>query len=197
MNKKRCPCCGSSEIATIVWGLVESSDELVQGLDLGKYVLGGCCISSNDPKYHCNTCQTDFGRNFDIRFLDMCEVKLTISCFTSSDMIVRVSNKSGNLSITYQPQGTPGEKKHYTRDLDLLDWMTFIEAMRSCYVLEWKKRYDASDILDGLQWKLYIKFSDKKSFTSSGSNDYPPQWRKLLKSFQKLLIFQETQFIIL
>ena len=59
----RCPECGSNNIAEILWGLPAFTDELKKCLDEGKVVLGGCCISDDDPRYQCNECMSTFGRS--------------------------------------------------------------------------------------------------------------------------------------
>ena len=56
MNKKRkfCPNCGSSDIWTIVHGLISDIDE--KKLEKDKIKLGGCLISKNSPKWNCSDC---------------------------------------------------------------------------------------------------------------------------------------------
>jgi hypothetical protein len=48
--------CGGTDIAMILWGL--PSDELLQSKKVKekKIVLGGCCVTNNDPKLECNDC---------------------------------------------------------------------------------------------------------------------------------------------
>ena len=57
----KCPNCGSTNIAEILWGLPAFTEKLKERLDEGKVVLGGCCISDDDPKYECNECKHRFG----------------------------------------------------------------------------------------------------------------------------------------
>lgn len=59
----KCPNCGSTNIAEILWGLPASTDELKKRLGEGKVVLGGCCISDDDPRYQCIECMSAFGRS--------------------------------------------------------------------------------------------------------------------------------------
>jgi hypothetical protein len=53
---KECPSCGGTDIAVILYGL--PSDELLndEKVKQKKIVLGGCCITGNDPKLECNDC---------------------------------------------------------------------------------------------------------------------------------------------
>lgn len=63
---KKCPKCGSKNVARIMYGMLLFSDELMQKINSGKIILGGCCISNMDPKYHCNECGERFGYPKDI-----------------------------------------------------------------------------------------------------------------------------------
>ncbi len=54
-----CNKCGSNNIALICYGLPEFSDDLQKKIDKGEIVLGGCCISDNDPQWRCNICGND------------------------------------------------------------------------------------------------------------------------------------------
>lgn len=64
MTKRRprsrpvCPKCGSKEVVRIVYGL--PSPELMEEANRGKVALGGCCISGNDPQWHCNGCEHEW-----------------------------------------------------------------------------------------------------------------------------------------
>ena len=39
------------------------SSELFEAEERGEIILGGCCVSDNDPKYHCENCDIDFSRD--------------------------------------------------------------------------------------------------------------------------------------
>ena len=56
---RKCPQCGSSRIANILYGMPEFSPELDKSLKEGKIALGGCCISNDDPKWKCTECEVD------------------------------------------------------------------------------------------------------------------------------------------
>lgn len=53
---KICPSCGSARIASILYGYPGSDEKLRRDLDDGKIVLGGCCLTGNDPKWECVEC---------------------------------------------------------------------------------------------------------------------------------------------
>ena len=52
----KCPRCGGEDTAPIMYGMPTFDDELEQAIADHKIVLGGCCISDADPKYHCFQC---------------------------------------------------------------------------------------------------------------------------------------------
>lgn len=63
---RKCPVCKASTIATILFGLPAGSAKLFDDLDTGKIVLGGCCVTDDDPVWQCTSCHTPIyrkGRN--------------------------------------------------------------------------------------------------------------------------------------
>ena len=63
MTKKICPNCNGTNVAEIMYGLPtqEFMKELDKEKNKGKYRLGGCCISNDDPAFSCNDCGELFG----------------------------------------------------------------------------------------------------------------------------------------
>lgn len=59
-KKVVCPKCGSDKIRTIVYGLIRFKSEEDQNEFLKKHVPGGCCISKDNPSYHCDNCYNEF-----------------------------------------------------------------------------------------------------------------------------------------
>ena len=56
---RKCPQCGSSRIANILYGMPEFSPEFEKRIEDGKIALGGCCISNDDPVWKCVECEAD------------------------------------------------------------------------------------------------------------------------------------------
>jgi hypothetical protein len=54
----KCTECGSEKIARILYGLPAFSDSLRKRLDNNEIVLGGCCVTGNDPSWKCIDCGT-------------------------------------------------------------------------------------------------------------------------------------------
>lgn len=59
---RRCPVCKAATIATILFGLPGGSAKLFADLDAGKIVLGGCCVTDDDPVWQCTACHTEIYR---------------------------------------------------------------------------------------------------------------------------------------
>lgn len=59
---RKCPACGFSPVASIMYGMPASIDELEAELDSGRLVLGGCCVDFEDPAWHCTNCKLDIYR---------------------------------------------------------------------------------------------------------------------------------------
>ncbi len=52
-----CLGCGSPRVAEIIYGLPAFTPELEQALDAGRAILGGCCVTGDDPRWRCLDCQ--------------------------------------------------------------------------------------------------------------------------------------------
>lgn len=52
----KCPSCGHSPLASILYGYVGFDGGLQKKLEEGRIVLGGCCVSDDDPKWECTNC---------------------------------------------------------------------------------------------------------------------------------------------
>lgn len=69
-------------------------------------------------------------------------------------------------------------------------WFRIVNTLyNNLYLHEWKKSYVDLDVLDGTQWELDIKLTDKRVRHYSGSNEYPPNWKELVKIFREYAKF--------
>ena len=57
----KCPNCGKTWIAEILWGYPAETVTLDEELEKRKNVLGGCIITNHDPKWECNNCHHRWG----------------------------------------------------------------------------------------------------------------------------------------
>jgi hypothetical protein len=53
-----CPFCGKASIVPILYGL--PSPEGREAAKRGKFVLGGCCLSFDNPNWYCRDCDNYF-----------------------------------------------------------------------------------------------------------------------------------------
>ena len=54
-EKPTCPKCSSENVAAIVFGY--PSPEMFEDRERGEIVLGGCCVTEDDPEWHCKECE--------------------------------------------------------------------------------------------------------------------------------------------
>jgi len=59
---RKCPECGSGRIAKILYGMPAFSEKLENNLNAGRIVLGGCCVTLDDPVWQCVECDTTIYR---------------------------------------------------------------------------------------------------------------------------------------
>ena len=63
MTERTCPNCNGTNVGEIMYGYHSPQflDEMNKDENKGKYQLGGCCISNDDPAFSCNDCGNLFG----------------------------------------------------------------------------------------------------------------------------------------
>ncbi len=57
-----CPVCASNNVAIFIYGKPPLNKAILEGLESGKIISGGCMIRRTAPKWHCYNCNKDFGR---------------------------------------------------------------------------------------------------------------------------------------
>ena len=201
-NKKaqiKCPRCGSKNTARYIYGYPAFSEEMQQKLDAGKWVLGGCCISSIEinghhvdtmPARKCNDCKKDFAtapilitpKNDtaeDYRDIVTC-IKFSVGGYFDgyTDITIRKNDKGALVSVQkmLEPEEVPDDRQITPakgRDNKQTIWPD---------TRKWKKA--SLSALDGT-WSLDISLTGNRKRSYSGSNDYPPHWNELLKVFRE------------
>ena len=58
----KCPECGSKKVASILYGLPMFDEELKRRINAGEIVLGGCCVTGDDPLWRCVDCHHHWGK---------------------------------------------------------------------------------------------------------------------------------------
>lgn len=56
---RKCPNCGVTPIASIIYGMPILSEELMEKEGRGEIVFGGCMIETNQPSWKCTKCNTE------------------------------------------------------------------------------------------------------------------------------------------
>jgi len=51
----KCPDCSSDQVKRIVYGLPDFNN-----FDFEKNEVGGCCVTGDDPKYKCTSCESSW-----------------------------------------------------------------------------------------------------------------------------------------
>jgi len=52
----KCPKCGHAPLGEILWGLPHMDSKLEELMNAGKIIIGGCCLSFDDPTWECSKC---------------------------------------------------------------------------------------------------------------------------------------------
>ncbi len=207
-NKKaqiKCPFCGSTSTARILYGLPLFSEKLEKQLNEGKLTLGGCCIKTVDingvrvqidPTRKCNKCKKEFGTPPVLMSKDQISGEYYSDIITSIEFevggyfggytktTVSKDDKGAMVTVTkpHEDEST-AVKLHIT----LYKWNKLINWLYEyMFVHEWKKKYVDPDVLDGTQWSLDIEMTSGRKRSYYGSNKYPPYWEELIKVFKEI-----------
>ncbi len=206
-NKKaqyKCPHCGSVNTARYLYGMPAFSEEMQVKLDAGKWVLGGCCISSVEingqsvdtmSARRCNDCKKDFAsapilinrkaETFEDYRDIVTAVKFSVGGYFGgyTEITIRKNDKGAIVKAqnTLDYEDLPGSKQ-----ITPAKWQKIINTLYGqLYLHEWKKNYVDPEVLDGTQWSLDISLTNNRKRSYYGCNDYPPYWNELLKVFRE------------
>jgi hypothetical protein len=56
----KCPSCDTDNVVPIVYGYPDP--ETMESSERGELSLGGCCVTENDPEWHCKKCEHEWCR---------------------------------------------------------------------------------------------------------------------------------------
>lgn len=198
--KRKCPRCGSSDVAEYLWGLPAFSEQLEKDMADHKVILGGCCITGNDPSAHCNACGKDFGKPPYLRRRrgqapdaprELYPDVLTGIVFSEGgyfgghDVVEITTDESGHHSLyNHYPEMSDFETP-YATDLTKAQWKKLMDALfyKLC-IHEWKQSYVDPMILDGTQWGLELTLTKGRHYNISGSNAFPALYKDLVRVFK-------------
>lgn len=62
-----CPHCGATNVAKVIYGKPALTRKILEGMDAGTIISGGCMIHDGAPEWYCHSCRKDFGHlKFDL-----------------------------------------------------------------------------------------------------------------------------------
>jgi hypothetical protein len=145
----------------------------------GKFVLGGCCISDESAKWHCQACQYEFGKempsledleNPEPDGINPLKLEFYIGGFTGPNHRVKFENGVLKYKLyeahpdcpEMQVEVIPSTRK----------WINFRRKLEAINVWKWRSHYNDPDVCDGTQWEFEVDYGVKK-IQSDGSNSYP------------------------
>jgi DNA-directed RNA polymerase subunit RPC12/RpoP len=59
----KCPDCGASPVASVLYGLPAMDEELDGKIEQGLVALGGCIVTGDDPQWRCVRCGAEIYRD--------------------------------------------------------------------------------------------------------------------------------------
>ncbi len=202
--KRKCPFCGGSDVAEILYGLPAYSDEFERALANHKIVLGGCCITGGEPAAHCNSCGKDFGKppyarrrrnqpDNEARELlpdVITGIVFSEGGFTGNYDHVEIKAEKGIYVSSYMD--FPYFPEPCTRVITGAQWKRLMDGLftKLC-IHEWKHKYINPYVLDGTHWSLELKLTGRRRYTICGSNAYPALYRDLVRLFKPFMKKEE------
>lgn len=145
----------------------------------GKFVLGGCCISDESAKWHCQTCGHEFGKeipsieallNPEPDGIKPLKLEFYIGGFTGPNHSIKLANGILKYKLFEAHPDYP------EKEIEVVPtgrkWINFRKKLNAIDVWKWKRRYVDPDICDGTQWEFEVDYGVKKK-KCSGSNAYP------------------------
>ena len=202
----KCPRCGSTSTARYIYGYPLFDEEMQKKLADGKWVLGGCCISSveingmevsTQPHRKCNDCKNDFATE-PILFTpkkDLAEdyrdivtyIKFSVGGYFGGYTEITIKKNKDGALVTSQ-KTLDFEHIPDPKQISLMKWQKIVNKLYGeMYLHEWKKEYVDYGVLDGTQWSLDIHLTNRRVRHYYGSNDYPPYWKELKKIFSEFV----------
>ena len=96
----------------------------------------------------------------------------------------KIYNDNLDLIIEINQQRINYEEESHKISIE--EWDVFWKVVDEIDAWRWGKDYFNQDVLDGIQWELIIDRKGKRRKRIFGSNDYPPNFKLLLDSINKL-----------
>ena len=177
---KKCFTCGVLDVAKIIYGYPTA--ETFKEQEKGKIKLGGCVISEDNPQYHCNKCGGNWtvDEAIDAAYNKIIGLRASVGGYFEGYYDVTIHFQDRKLTWNYSLEGDSLEK-----ELSDTDITTFMNGLKMVELLNWKRRYEEPEVLDGTQWEIEI-IREKRNLKRSGSNKFPTEWDDFCASIRKI-----------
>ena len=109
--------------------------------------------------------------------VDISEIHFEIGGFFGGfDVYHLVFEESGLAKLRITEGFVLSTDKQFSKEES--DWLA--DRFKSIRIDNWNREYNNPHILDGTQWRLAVKYKDKRGGEWTGSNAYPGNWNELL-----------------
>ncbi len=186
---KKCPKCGSRKIAPILYGMPVYDEEMEQKINHQELYLGGCCVTENNPQFHCFDCGKDVGSapiliskrgEEDYRKI-VTSIRFSDGGFFGGYNELLIKKCRTGIIADARPDFRNADAP-VRRTISENEWMKLLDKLYcKLFLHEWKKQFNDWSILDGEQWELEIRMTNNRVRNYSGSNAFPPYWNELLR----------------
>ena len=109
------------------------------------------------------------------------EIKISIGGYHQGFQEFHINLKDGR--VCHKPSLYEDDSLLITLSTKLLE--KFKNDLIGTSILNWRRRYDNNDILDGTQWEIVL-VRDGRNIIRSGSNDYPKEWENFCKIISEI-----------
>jgi DNA-directed RNA polymerase subunit RPC12/RpoP len=161
INYYQCPECEARETGRIIRGGPSS----------------GAHQRSRMPDYRCSSCGNEWTKeeSVDYSYRRIKVLEATVGGYSSGDTKVTINFER---SFAKWEHGILNPMEiHYAR-FGPSDMERIRNELKSVNLLDWKRSYHDSIILDGTQWEIVIH--------KSGSNMYPREWKAFCRLMKKI-----------
>lgn len=197
----KCPKCGSERVAPILYGMPALNEEIERDLKEEKLFLGGCCVSINNPEFHCFYCGSNVGvppilitKRGEENYKDV--VKSVVfqvgGCHIGyTEVQIRKTKRSIPMNARRKYAYEKEPDLVVTGSLTIGEWNTIMDGLfNKVRIHECDKRY-YEDIEDGGWWDLEMKLTGGRE-RCYGGNVFPHFFNGLYEVFQPYL--KEVEF---
>ncbi|UJF16274.1 hypothetical protein LZ578_03860 [Jeotgalibaca sp. MA1X17-3] len=167
ISYKKCLNCGSPDVEKIIY----SSPS-----------VGALKEQEDSPQYHCNTCGQKWTAKeaLDAAYNEIIGLRTSAGGFFGGYCEVTVDFQDRTLVWKHSLENELIEKQLSQSNLSL-----FISDLKMVDLLNWKRRYDDPDVLDGTQWEVEIIYK-KCNKRKNGSNMFPAEWDDFCTSIRTI-----------